>query len=462
MKRKSVYVTAALLTCSMLAGCGGSKDVLDPKNPTAIVVWHYYNGMQKTVFDELVQKFNETVGAQKGIIVTAESKGDVIALAEAVVDSAQKNVGSEEMPDVFASYMDTANTLNELGVLADIKPYMTDEELAAYVPEFLNAGILEEGKLHVLPVAKSTELLYLNKTAWDKFAEDTGHTMDELATWEGLAAAAEDYYDWSGGWAMFGRDAAANYVYIGSYQLGQPLYQKVDGKMSVCLDRDTLKRLWDNYSVPYIKGYYGAYGRFRSDDVKTGDLIACVGSTSSVAYMPTEITLEDGTTYPIESVALPLPNFEGTDAVSVQQGAGMAVTKSDKKKETASVEFLKWFTQEEQNIEFCVDSGYFPVKANDDIPKMMSELLISSGDQEESLIYQSCMKGLETIASVEMYAPPVIENGEDYRTVVTQSMTDFLNECKDEYAGLDEEQKEAYIDQCFEQWMQMLEEGLLK
>ena len=47
--------------------------------------------------------------------------------------------------------------------------------------------------------------------------------------------------------------------------------------------------------------------------------------------------------------------------------AGMVVTAADEAKVRASVEFLKWFTQPENNISFSVDSGYLPVTtaAND-------------------------------------------------------------------------------------------------
>ena len=44
----------------LLTGCaGGSRDPvqLDPKNPVTVEIWHYYNGPQKTAFDELVSQF---------------------------------------------------------------------------------------------------------------------------------------------------------------------------------------------------------------------------------------------------------------------------------------------------------------------------------------------------------------------------------------------------------------------
>jgi multiple sugar transport system substrate-binding protein len=58
----------------------------------------------------------------------------------------------------------------------------------------------------------------------------------------------------------------------------------------------------------------------------------------------------------------PVPNFEGSRPFAVQQGAGMAVSKSNSQKEEAAVTFLKWFTDYNQNGIFCGASGYLPVK----------------------------------------------------------------------------------------------------
>ena len=106
----------------------------------------------------------------------------------------------------------------------------------------------------------------------------------------------------------------------------------------------------------------GEYGRFRSDDVKTGKLVAFVGATSGISYFPTSVTLEAGTNYPIESKLYRLPGFAGTMPCAVSQGAGMMVFKSDEKREYAAVCFLKWFTATEQNMKFAIGSGYLPVK----------------------------------------------------------------------------------------------------
>ncbi len=83
-----------------------------------------------------------------------------------------------------------------------------------------------------------------------------------------------------------------------------------------------MRRLWDNFYVPYISGYYLEEGRFRSDDLKTGKLIAYVGSSSGAVYAPDQVTYDDGSTETIRCDILPLPGFAGASSCAVQQGAG--------------------------------------------------------------------------------------------------------------------------------------------
>lgn len=73
----------------------------------------------------------------------------------------------------------------------------------------------EDGSLKIFPIAKSTELMMLNKTDWDRFAEAAGASLDELNTLEGVTKVAREYYEWTDsltpqpndGKAFFGRDA---------------------------------------------------------------------------------------------------------------------------------------------------------------------------------------------------------------------------------------------------------------
>jgi hypothetical protein len=143
---------------------------------------------------------------------------------------------------------------------------------------------------------------------------------------------------------------------------------------------------------------------------------------------------------------------EGTKKTAVQQGAGMSVTKSSTEKEKAAIEFLKWFTLEENNIGFCVDSGYFPVKTNERIKERMKEKLISMNIGEGSLVYENTMLGLESILNSDLYAPIAFEEGSTKRKIITEYLTDRLEICKDRYNETPIEDRAGFLETCYKEW----------
>lgn len=429
MKKKiGVFSLAVLLVLSVtLAGCSASpatKVKLSPDDPVSLEVWHYYNGPQKEAFDEMVAEFNDTVGMEKGITVEAFNKGNVNELTDAVLASANKKVGADEVPDIFAGYADTAYQVDKLGMVASLDNYLTKKEIEEYIPSYIEEGRFDsEENLKIFPFAKSMEVMMINKTDWDKFASATGASLDSLNTIEGLTDTAKKYYDWSGGKAFFNRDAMANYMIIGSKQLGVEIFEVKNGEVTFNLDKDVMRKLWDNYYVPFINGYFASYGRFASDDAKTGDIIALVGSSSGATCYPTKVTVSDTESYPIETVVMQAPEFKDGKKVAVQQGAGMVVVKSDERKEYASTVFLKWLTDAKRNIDFSITSGYLPVKKEANTREMLETAVEEAGD---NAISDNLAKTLPIAVDItnnnELYTNKAFEGGTNARNILEASM----------------------------------------
>lgn len=415
-----------------LAGCG-KKSPLDPKDPVSLTVWHYYNGSQQTAFDALVEEFNDTVGQEKGIYVEGFSQGSVSDLETAVRDSIEGKVGADAMPDIFSSYADTAYEVEQAGALADISVYLSEEELAQYVDSYIEEGrIAADGSLRIFPTAKSTEIMMINKTDWEKFADATGASLDTLATIEGVNATAKAYYEWTDsltpdipedGKAFYGRDALANYFIIGMQQLGVEIFHVENGEVTINVPEEELYRLWENYYVPIVKGYFGAYGSFRSDDVKTGDILAYTGSTSSAMYFPDQVELEDGS-YAIDYIVMMAPVFEAGERCAVQQGAGMVVSKSDEKHEYAAVEFLKWFTLAENNLEFGCVSGYLPVLKEANSAEKLDQVIASEQLTVAPKTYDCLTTIFQEMDGMTLYTNKSFENGSAARKVLEYHLAD--------------------------------------
>lgn len=425
-----ITLAAVLLLC-VLSACTRDKIRLNPKNPVTVTVWHYYNGAIASAFGTLVKEFNETVGTDEGIIVEYSAVGDVYELEKAVMASVAGEVGSMDMPNIFASYADTAYEAEKMGLLANLDDYFTREEQSAYIGSFIEEGRIGlDGELRIFPIAKSTEALMVNETDWLPFSEECGFSYEDLSTMEGIARVAERYYTWTDektpepndGKAFFGRDSMANLFIIASKQFGTELFEVSGGTARLNINEAVFRKIWDTYYVPYIGGCYYSYGRFRSDDAKVGDILAYVGATSSAAYFPTEVTYA-GQTHSVVAKVLPVPLFEGAENVMVQQGAGMVVTQAEPEEEYASVVFLKWFTEARQNTEFSALSGYLPVKKEAADLNAMTEWL-DDGEKVHELTAETLKTALSGIQSGTLYTNKAFAGGVAARAVLDRSLQD--------------------------------------
>ena len=456
--KKHIRAFVSLLCAAALAlgcaSCGGAAQSTGKSGSTAgvthITVWTYYNGDQLESFNKLVDQFNETTGREKGIRVESASQGSVSDLETNVMDAAQGKVGAAAMPNIFSAYADTAYVLDQMGMLVDLSQYLTEDERARYVQGYLDEGDFDgDGSMKIFPVAKSTELLFLNDTDWQAFADAAGVRYEDLATMEGLTAAAEKYYNWTdaqtaaqlnvnaygvyvvdvvqGGPAdkagLKTGDRIANYMLVGAQQLGDTIFAVKDGRMTVNFERDVARRLWDNYYVPFVRGWFAATGRFRSDDIKTGNVLAYVGSNSSATFFPAQVMVNDTESYDIDMTVLPSPKFAGGEDVAVQQGAGMVVTAGTEEEINASVEFLKWFTQPENNISFSVDSGYLPVTtaAND------MEAIKTSGLELSPKMERILSNAVQSVKNNTLYTPSAFAGGNKARKVLEYSLSDLAS-----------------------------------
>lgn len=466
--RKTVkYICLAAGLAFALTGCG-NKSPLDPDDPVSLTVWHYYNGSQQAAFDTLVEEFNDTVGREKGIYVQSYSQGSVSDLESAVRDSISGKVGADEMPDIFSSYADTAYEIEQAGALANLSEYFSEEELDKYVDSYIAEGcIASDGTLRIFPTAKSTEIMMINKTDWDVFAEAAGASLEDLKTMEGVTAAAQAYYEWTDaqtpdvpgdGKAFYGRDAVANYFIIGLQQMGVEIFHVENGRVSLNMPREELYRLWENYYVPMVKGYFGAYGSFRSDDVKTGDLLAYTGSTSSAMYFPNQVELED-TSYAIDYIVAMAPVFEGGKPYAVQQGAGMVVSKTDEKHEYAAVEFLKWFTEAGNNLQFGCVSGYLPVLKAANNAEELDKVIAEEQLEVAPKTYDCLTTIFREMDQLNLYTNKSFENGSAARKVLEYDLADKAAEDRkavvaamEQGRSLEEAAAPYVTEEAFEEW----------
>lgn len=368
MKKMRMMLVLAMCFAVILnlSACGNKMEkLLDPDDPVTITFWHSYNNLARSILESMTVEFNDTVGAQKGIIVQPYGFGEQDKLEEALYNSSNDVIGSEKMPDMFMSYMDNAYRIDGVKPLAELDEYFSAEERKEFRQEFLQEGVWSQGApLKAIPIAKSTELLYLNKTGWDKFVESSSYEKsieETFSTWENIALAAEAYYNQTGGKSLFGFNMNIDLMHVTAAQLGKAPYTETDDGVTFEYSKDFAKRIWEICYVPHINGWFQST-KYNHDSMRQGKLLSYIGSSAGSGFFPLEVTEESGAVYPVVCQVIEYPTFEGAEKYLTQRGANVCVTGAEQVNEYAAVEFIKWFTEAQNNTKFAVATGYIPVK----------------------------------------------------------------------------------------------------
>lgn len=352
-------LTALFLVSVMLlslSGCGNNT-LLNPRKPVELTFWHVYGEQAGSPMDLLVDEFNQTVGREKGVRVKVTAQSSTSRIGQLLLES-QADGSDAEMPDLFTCHL---NNAMELGVenLLDWNEWFSEDALGEFVPGFLADGELD-GKLYVFPVSKSTHVLMFNGSRFDRFSAETGVTYDDLATWEGLYAAAATFYDWSGGEVFCAMDYPIRAVELNAMEHGARELYTEDGWYD--FSNPIFKESWMQFARSLVQGHVQVSDLYSNTQVMTGDALCGLGSCAAILYYNDTVSYADGTSEPMNLHALPVPMTEGSEPLMTQAGVGIASYKTTDQKAEAAALFVDWLTEGERNLKFVADTGYMPVR----------------------------------------------------------------------------------------------------
>ena len=153
------------------------------------------------------------------------------------------------------------------------------------------------------------------------------------------------------------------------------------------------------------------------------------------------------------------PIFDGGENVKVQQGAGMAVTKSDTAHEYAACVFLKWFTETENNYKFVCESSYMPVTKDSHSVDALDKALNDNNLEINQKAYDCLKMVISDDKGCEYYTTSAFANGMAARKVLDYNLSDKAKADLEEInakvaAGRTREEAVApYItDEAFDRW----------
>ncbi|MGN1319302.1 MAG: extracellular solute-binding protein [Lachnospirales bacterium] len=449
MKRKSLFcILFSLCIVFTMSGCNKNKE------PIHLTLWHVYGEQVASPINKMIDEFNNTVGEKEGIKVTVTSVSNSNKIHESILAAINHEPGMPELPDIFNCYPKTISAMENSDILVDYHDYFTDEELSKYIKAFIDEGTFDN-KLLIFPVAKSTELLFVNKTLFDRFASEKGVKLEDLKTWEGLYNVASLYTEWTDsktpdipndGKAFLANDYPFHYFQIGVKSLGGDFFDGENFSFS-----DLYKTVWNPLAQSTFKGGVWLGEGYASEAIRTGDAISAIASTASVLYFDDVVTYEDNTSEKIEIISMPYPSFENGKKMVMQRGSGFCTVKSTPEKEKAAVTFIKWLTEAEQNTKFVTSLGYVPVCYD-----AYDEYLIKETSNISDLKYKALYETIQEInPDYEFVYPPRFESYLDLEKKFTTTIRTLLSDGRNEYIS-----KTVNLEKLMEDYFVKLEKQL--
>ena len=186
MKFKKILPLA--LSLSLMVGCSGKKQsdtptneeiVTEIKNPVEITFWHAMSGDQEKSLQGLVDKFQKV---NPNITVTLQNQSSYPDLQQKITAT---TASPKDLPTMTQAYPDWLLNAIDENLVLDLKPYIENETLKFdnyddIVKGFREASTLD-GKIYGIPFNKSTEVLWYNKTLFDKLNLTVPKTYEEFA-----------------------------------------------------------------------------------------------------------------------------------------------------------------------------------------------------------------------------------------------------------------------------------------
>ena len=357
MKKRVVPLLVLAALIFILSGCG-EKSLLDKREPVSLSFWHVYGEQAGSPMDLLVQEFNRTVGAERGVQVQVTGMSSASKIGGYLLEAQSGGKDVQEMPDLFTCHIVDALELGEDN-LVDWNRQFTSDELSGFAAGFLDDGTAEDGRLLVFPISKSTQLLMCNGSGFARFSAATGASYDDLATWEGFYETAGKFYDWSGN-AFCALDYPIRAVELCAMEHGSGDFYTENGWYDT--DNAVFKESWMQFARSLAQGHVVVSDLYSNTQVMTGDVLCGLGSSAAILYYNDTVTYRDGTQEPMDLRVLLLPKTAGADALMTQAGVGLCAYKTTDQKAEAAALFVRWLTEAERNIDFVAQTGYMPVR----------------------------------------------------------------------------------------------------
>ena len=369
-----------------------------------ITFYHTMGTNLSTVLDDYIVEFNKLY---PNIHVSWEAIGSYDDVRDQI--STQIFVGSQ--PNIAYCYPDHVALYNMAGAVATLdnlidskietkradgttEPLgLTAEQKADFIEGYYNEGKqFGDGLMYTMPLSKSTEVLYYNKTFFDQ------NGIKVPTTWAEMEQVCAQIKAIDPNSIPLGYDSEANWFITMCEQYNSPYTSATEPHYLFNNEKNIefVKMFRDWYQKGYLttQKLYGAYtsGLFTSTTGVTSYM--SIGSSAGATYQrPAKGA--DGT-YPFEVGIATIPQVSETNRKVISQGPSLCIfEKANPQEVVASWLFVKYLTTTiEFQAEFGMASGYVPVIKSVAQNEVYADFLASAdgGDYVTALSAKVCLE----------------------------------------------------------------------
>jgi len=343
----------ALLLILMLAFSFSITTAQD--GPIEIEFWHAMGGGLGEVVDELVARFNES---QDEIVVTATFQGSYDDTYNALLASFE--TGTE--PNVVQNFDLAAQTMIDTGRLVPAYELMEldDFDPSVFVPAVHDYYSDENGMIG-MAFNSSTPILYYNRelveAAGVELPDNDSLSFSELLeVCDAIQASGVEYCITFGHVGWYFEQILANsgglYFNNDNGRTGRATEVRFNEGLGV--------EVFDFLTSLFANGYAPNLGNTWTDTdavFLAGQAALIFDSTAGAAGLQEAADFEVDTTY--------IPHADGTErnGVIIGGAALWLIDSGDEETNLAAWEFMKFMSEEEQQITWHTGTGYFPVRS---------------------------------------------------------------------------------------------------
>ena len=423
-----------------------------------IVFYHSMGAKLQGVLNTYIEEFNKLY---PNITIEHSSMGDY----DGVRDQIKTQLTAGEQPNIAYCYPDHVALYNVAKKVIPLDNFiastievtdaqgnttvlgLTDEQKADFIEGYYKEGAAFDtlGTMYTLPMSKSTEALYYNKT----FFEENG--LKVPTTWEEMEQVCAAIKAIDPDCVPLGYDSEANWFITMCEQYGSP-YTSLDKNDHFQFNNETNRGFVKKFNEWFQKGYvtteaiYGTYtsGLFTATEGQRCYMV--IGSTGGASYQ-TPPTVDGNPLFETGMATPPQVNPAAPKVIS--QGPSLCLFDSENPQEVvASWLFMKFLTTNVAfQAEFSMASGYAPViKSVQENPTYQAWLEKASGynnltalsvklalSQSDAYFVSPAFNGSST-ARTEVGALLLkclsAEAGDNLDAIINEAFQDAIDECE--------------------------------